>query len=95
MCNCRDQNTNKNMKLQIWSFEKWNFKYRVSLLKTSNEVLFWRAKNFIFEVIVSFGDVLSYYERETYKMLIYSNMLGETAWEQFKEKEKMVKSNVS
>ena len=58
MCNCRDQNTNKNMKLQIWSFEKWNFKYRVSLLETFWSSFLESKKLLIWSYRISFGDGL-------------------------------------
>ena len=29
MCNCMDQNTNKNMKFQIYSFASQNFKFEI------------------------------------------------------------------
>ena len=54
MCDYRDQNAKKNMKVQIWSLssETSNIEFQSSKLQIlSFEVSFWIAKNFIFEVI--------------------------------------------
>ena len=52
MYNCKDQNANKKMKLQIWSFEKWNSIFGVSL--------------YIWSYKVSFGDALMCHGMITY-----------------------------
>ena len=62
MCDYRDPNANKYMKLQIWSFELWNFKYRVSLLK----------KLHIWNYRMSFGDTLKcYYYKKNVKFFFF------------------------
>ena len=49
MCNYKDQNINKIMKLQIWSFAYWHFIFEVLLFETSN-FSFLKSKNFIVEI---------------------------------------------
>ena len=54
MCDCRDQNANKNMKLQIWSFgsETSNIEFHLKFLFGEQKLHIWNYK-------VSFGKALS------------------------------------